>query len=269
MTHLLEVEGLRKQFGATTALRDVSLHLDDGEVLALLGDNGAGKSTLIKAISGVHQLDQGQILLDGKALDVKEPSDARELGIETLHQDLSLFDNLAATANFFIGRERKRGGLLGALGWLDEKAMREEWIDHLERMQVRMPVASGDVGVLSGGQRQAVAVLRAVAFATRLVILDEPTAALGLRESRQVLELVQRLPEHGIAVILISHNLDHVMQVADRAVVLRQGRYVGEAPPTPEHHERLVSLIVGASVGGAGAANHQGDRDASPEGARG
>jgi D-xylose transport system ATP-binding protein len=136
-------------------------------------------------------------------------------------------------------------------------------------MQVRLPVTSGDAGVLSGGQRQAVAVLRAVAFATRLVILDEPTAALGVRESRQVLELVQRLPEHGIAVILISHNLDHVMQVADRAVVLRQGRYVGEAPPTRAHHERLVSLIVGASAGPAGAANHQGDRDASPEGARG
>jgi D-xylose transport system ATP-binding protein len=173
---LLDVQGATKSYGAVRAIEDVSFTVAAGEVVALLGDNGAGKSTLIKAISGVHRLDEGQILLDGRALDVKEPADARELGIETLHQDLSLFDNLAATANFFIGRERKRRGLLGSLGWLDEKAMRDEWTEHLERMQVRMPVVSGDVGVLSGGQRQAIAVLRAVAFATRLVILDEPSS---------------------------------------------------------------------------------------------
>jgi D-xylose transport system ATP-binding protein len=265
---LLEIQGATKNYGAVRAIEDVSFTVGAGEVVALLGDNGAGKSTLIKALSGVHQLDEGRILLNGEPLAIREPSEARKLGIETLHQDLSLFDNLPATANFFIGRERKRAGLLGRLGWLDEKAMRADWERHLDTMQVRMRVISGDVGVLSGGQRQAIAVMRAVAFASKLVILDEPTAALGVRESYQVLELVRRLPEHGIAVILISHNLEHVMKVADRAVVLRQGRCVGEAPPTPEHHERLVSLIVGASLGAGGAANHEGGDDPSPEGVR-
>jgi D-xylose transport system ATP-binding protein len=173
--------------------------------------------------------------------------EARGLGIETLHQDLALFDNLSALANFFIGREPRRPRRLGRLALLDERAMAREWAQRLERLQVRIPGAERDVSLMSGGQRQAVAVLRAVAFATRVVILDEPTAALGVRESRQVLELVRRLPEQGIGVILISHNLEHVTEVADRALVLRQGRLMGEAEPTSDNHEALVSMIVGAT----------------------
>jgi ABC-type sugar transport system ATPase subunit len=207
---LLEVEHAVKSYGAVRALDDVSLALDAGEVLALLGDNGAGKSTLIKALSGVHQLDAGEIRVDGRPVALRSPVEARGLGIETLHQDLALFDNLSALANFFIGREPRRPRRLGRLALLDERAMAREWAQRLERLQVRIPDAERDVSLMSGGQRQAVAVLRAVAFATRVVILDEPTAALGVRESRQVLELVRRLPEQGIGVILISHNLEHV-----------------------------------------------------------
>jgi len=250
MTALLEVSDASKSYGAVRALDGVSLTVHAGEVVALLGDNGAGKSTLVKAIGGVHRLDAGEIRLDGVPAAIRSPADARRHGIETLHQDLALFDNLSALANFFIGRERRRLRWLGRLGLLDTRAMTREWDERLARLQVRIPGAQRDVGVLSGGQRQAIAVLRAVAFAGRLVILDEPTAALGVRESRQVLELVRRLPESGVAVLLISHNLEHVAQVADRAVVLRQGRLAGEAAPTEDNHEALVAMIVGASSRG-------------------
>jgi ribose transport system ATP-binding protein len=247
---LLEVRGAEKSYGAVRALDGVDMHLDAGEIVALLGDNGAGKSTLVKAIGGVHRLDAGEVRIDGRVVDLRSPAEARGLGIETLHQDLALFDNLSALANFFIGRERRRPRWLGRLALLDTKAMAREWDERLDALQVRIPAAQRDVGVLSGGQRQAIAVLRAVAFASRLVILDEPTAALGVRESRQVLDLVRRLPESGVAVVLISHNLEHVAQVAHRAVVLRQGRLAGEAAPTEDNHEALVAMIVGASARG-------------------
>ncbi len=251
-TPLLEVRGAVKSYGAVQALRGADLRVDAGEVLALLGDNGAGKSTLIKAIGGVVALDDGEIRLDGEPVAFGGPADARRAGIETLHQDLALFDNLTALANFFLGRELRRPPWLGRLGLLDQKAMEREWQARLERLEVRIPDAQRDVSVMSGGQRQAIAVLRAVAFASRLVILDEPTAALGVRESGQVLDLVRRLPEQGVAVVLISHNLEHVSAVADRAVVLRQGRTAGEAVPTPGNHEALVSMIVGATPAHAG-----------------
>jgi D-xylose transport system ATP-binding protein len=248
VTALLEVRDAVKSYGAVRALRGADLTVEAGEVVALLGDNGAGKSTLIKAIGGVHRLDAGEIRIDGEPVALRRPLDARALGIEVLHQDLSLFDNLSAVANFHVGREPRRPRWLGRLGLLDERAMARSFAGHVERLRVRIPDPRHEVGVMSGGQRQAIAVLRACAFAGRLVVLDEPTAALGLRESAEVLQLVRRLPEHGVAVLLISHNLEHVMQVADRAVVLRQGRRVGEAAPTPEQHEALVSMIVGASA---------------------
>jgi ABC-type sugar transport system ATPase subunit len=247
---LLEVRDASKSYGAVRAIDGVSLSVDAGEVVALLGDNGAGKSTLVKAIGGVHRLDEGEIRIDGRPVVMRSPADARGQGIETLHQDLALFDNLSALANFFIGRERRRPRWLGRLALLDTRAMAREWDERLEQLQVRIPSARRDVGVLSGGQRQAIAVLRAVAFASRLVILDEPTAALGVRESRQVLDLVRRLPESGVSVVLISHNLEHVAQVAHRAVVLRHGRLAGEATPTEDNHEALVAMIVGASSRG-------------------
>jgi D-xylose transport system ATP-binding protein len=246
MTPLLEVRGAVKSYGAVRALNGAGLTVDAAEVVALLGDNGAGKSTLIKAVSGVHTLDAGVIRLAGEAVAFRSPLEARGAGIETLHQDLGLFDNLSAVANFRIGRELRRPPWLGRLAVLRERAMEDDWRAQLAQLAVDRVDARQEVGLMSGGQRQAVAVLRAVAFASRLVILDEPTAALGLRESAKVLDLVRRLPERGVAVLLISHNLEHVTQVADRAVVLRQGRTVGEAAPTAANHEALVSMIVGA-----------------------
>jgi D-xylose transport system ATP-binding protein len=245
MTHLLEVEGLRKQFGATTALRDVSLHLDEQEVLALLGDNGAGKSTLIKILSGVVQPDKGEIRIEGKPVEIDSPHKARELGIETVYQDLALFDNAGPVGNFFAGREKTSPRWLGPFGWVDDKAMRSETGDIIERLQVNLPGADAEIGLMSGGQRQAVACARAIAFGKRIVILDEPTSALGARESANVLRLIRDATEQGVSVIVISHNMEHVMQVADRAVVLRQGRYIGEEKPSKETHERLVGMIVG------------------------
>lgn len=246
---LLEVRGALKTFGAVVALNDVSLELYDGEVLALLGDNGAGKSTLIKAISGIHQLDAGEIRVNGEAVSLRSPQEARRCGIETVYQDLALFDNLSATANFYAGRELRRPSWLQGFGWLRQREMAVETRRLLEELQVIIPgMGRSQVGLLSGGQRQAVAVARAVAFASKIVILDEPTAALGLRESRNVLRLIGRLSDRGVSVILISHNLEQVMEVADRTVVMRQGNNVGEAVPTPENHDRIVSMIVGASA---------------------
>jgi D-xylose transport system ATP-binding protein len=246
MTALLEVHDAVKAYGAVKALDGAGMTVGEAEIVALLGDNGAGKSTLIKAISGVHLLDAGTISFEGREVAFRSPLDARAAGIETLHQDLGLFDNLSAVANFRIGRELRRPRWLGRLALLRERAMEEDWHAQLERLAVERVGPRQEVGLMSGGQRQAIAVLRAVAFASRLVILDEPTAALGLRESAKVLDLVRRLPERGVAVLVISHNLEHVTQVADRAVVLRQGRTVGEAAPTSANHEALVSMIVGA-----------------------
>lgn len=244
---VLEVQGARKSFGPVQALQGVNLKLYHTEILALLGDNGAGKSTLIKAISGVHQLDDGQILVGDRPISFKSPADARRLGIETVYQDLALFDNLSVMANLFVGRERTQPPALGPIGFLMERAMAEQWQEFARHLKVVIPNPTQPLGLMSGGQRQAVAVARAVSFASKVVILDEPTAALGLREAGQVLDLIKRLPEHGISVILISHNMEHVMKVADRALVLRQGKAVGETRPTPDQHERLVSMIVGAS----------------------
>jgi len=239
MSAVLEVEGLRKKYGATTALKDVSLQLHENEVLALLGDNGAGKSTLIKILSGVVRPDAGAIRIDGAEVDIHSPHDARKLGIETVYQDLALFDNSTAIGNFFAGREKTR-----FLGWVDDKAMRRETEEIIDRLQVNLP-GDGEVGLMSGGQRQAVACARAIAFGKRIVILDEPTSALGAREAGNVLRLIKDAAEQGTSVIVISHNMEHVIEVADRAVVLRQGRYIGEETPSKETQERLVSMIVG------------------------
>jgi D-xylose transport system ATP-binding protein len=215
-------------------------------VLALLGDNGAGKSTLIKAISGVYRLDAGTIEIDGRRVDVGSPAAARGLGIETVYQDLALFDNLDPAANFYAGRE-VAGPRWLPRGWrvINRRAMTEATGAVLRRLEVSLPDTRASVGLMSGGQRQAIAVARAAAFATNVVILDEPTAALGVRESRRVLDLVLRLRDEGHAVIVISHAMDHVIEVANRAVVMRRGRTVGEIVPRPENRQEIVSLIVG------------------------
>lgn len=244
---VLSVRNASKRFGAISALDDVSLEAWPGEVLALLGDNGAGKSTLVKCISGIHALDEGTILLHGEALTLASPAAARAAGIETVYQDLALFDNLTPAQNFYAGRELSFPAWLPRpLRFLDKSAMRARAAEVIDRLQVRLPHPDAPVAMMSGGQRQAIAVARATVFARNIVLLDEPTAALGLREARKVLDLIGRLRADGHAVILITHNMEHVAELADRAVVLRQGRKVGEMKPDASNRQDLVSLIVGA-----------------------
>jgi ABC-type sugar transport system ATPase subunit len=244
---VLEVVDAHKSFGAVRALHGASFCLRQAEILALLGDNGAGKSTVIKALSGVHQLDQGEIRMEGHRIELRSPADARRHGIETVYQDLALFDNLSPVANFFAGRELRRLGRLGGAALLNERAMLAEWETLRERLGVNIRDSNQPLGMMSGGQRQACAVARAVSFARKVVILDEPTAALGVRESGNVLRLIKRLPDEGLSVILISHNLDDVVRVADRATILRHGYVVGEEKPGRDTYEKMVSLIVGSA----------------------
>jgi D-xylose transport system ATP-binding protein len=244
---VLQVCGATKRFGSILALDNVSLEVRRGEILALLGDNGAGKSTLIKCISGVHALDSGEILLDGAPVTIQSPAEARALGIETVYQDLALFDNLAAAKNFYAGRELSFPSWLPApLRLLRHRDMDRATKDLLARLKVSLRSHDTPLGLLSGGQRQAIAVARAAAFARKLVILDEPTAALGLREARQVLDLIALLRDEGNAVILITHNMEHVTELADRAVIMRQGRKVGDLRPSRQDQQEIVALIVGA-----------------------
>lgn len=245
----LSVRHAQKRFGAVHAVNDISLDAHRGEVLALLGDNGAGKSTLVKCISGVHALDAGEIHVDGEAVSIHSPAAARRAGIETVYQDLALFDNLTPAQNFYCGREIAFPAWLPqGLRILNGRAMEREAAAVLDRLKIKLPQFNAPVALMSGGQRQAIAVARATVFARKVVILDEPTAALGLRESRKVLDLIAQLRDEGNAVILITHNMEHVVELADRAVVLRQGRKVGELRPSRANQQDLVSMIVGAAA---------------------
>jgi ABC-type sugar transport system ATPase subunit len=246
---VLSVRNGHKRFGAVHALKGVSLDVWRGEVLALLGDNGAGKSTLVRCISGVHALDEGEIAIDGATVSLATPALARRAGIETVYQDLALFDNLTPAQNFYCGREVSFPSWLPrALRFVSARAMDREAASVIDRLKVTLPKFDAPVALMSGGQRQAIAVARATVFARKVVILDEPTAALGVRESRKVLDLVGQLRDEGNAVILITHNMEHVIELADRAVVLRQGRKVGELKPERANQQQLVSLIVGAEA---------------------
>jgi D-xylose transport system ATP-binding protein len=245
----LAVHDARKRFGAVDALKGVSLTAHAGEVLALLGDNGAGKSTLVKCISGVHSLDEGEILLDGDPVTIPTPAAARHAGIETVYQDLALFDNLTPAQNFYCGREVAGPAWLPrGLRFLNKRAMDHDAAAIIDRLKVKLPKFDAPVALMSGGQRQAIAVARAAMFARKVVILDEPMAALGLRESRKVLDLILQLRAEGKAIILITHNMEHVIELADRAVVLLQGRKVGELKPDRTNQQELVSMIVGAET---------------------
>jgi len=246
-TPVLAVRHAHKYFGAIHALKDVGLEVHSGEVLALLGDNGAGKSTLVKCISGIHTLDDGEILIDGEPVTLHGAGAARRAGIETVYQDLALFDNLTPAQNFYCGRE------IGFPTWLPRplRFLRSAAMDRdaaavIDHLKVSLPRFDAPVALMSGGQRQAIAVARATVFARKVVMLDEPTAALGLRESRKVLDLIKQLRAEGNAVILITHNMEHVVELADRAVVLRQGRKVGELAPNLANQQELVAMIVGA-----------------------
>ncbi|TWE12608.1 ATP-binding cassette domain-containing protein [Rudaeicoccus suwonensis] len=239
---LLQLKSVEKHFGPVRALNDVNLTIPDGQVTALVGDNGAGKSTLIKTISGIWGLDGGQMLWDGAAMDIHSPRDASALGISTVYQDLALCDNLDIVQNLYLGREVRKRGLL------DEDAMEKvakETLADLSVTTVRSIRQS--VGSLSGGQRQAIAVAKAVMNKTRLVIMDEPTAALGVSQTAMVLNLIRTLSERGIAVLVISHNLNDVFEVADRLAVLYLGTMCAEGPISDFDSQSAVSLITSGS----------------------
>jgi len=237
---LLELRGISKSFGSVQALTDVDFEVQPGEVMALVGDNGAGKSTLVKCVAGIHAPDSGEIFFDGKPVHISTPKDASRLGIEVVYQDLALCDNLDVVQNMFLGREERDW-----LWRLKEPVMEQRTAETLRSLSVttirsiRQPVAS-----LSGGQRQSVAVAKAVLWNSKLVILDEPTAALGVAQTRQVLDLVKRLAEQGLAVVLISHNLHDIFEVATRITVLRLGRDVGVYEREQTTQQEVVQAIT-------------------------
>jgi ABC-type sugar transport system ATPase subunit len=245
----LELRQIAKSFGAVQALKDVSFSVQKGEVVALLGDNGAGKTTLVRCIAGLHQPDQGQILLNNQPVILHSPQQARQLGIETVFQDLAMVPEFDISANMFLNREiLSKNPLLRALGWLDQAAMERQARKSLHRLNSRLPDFHAKVQSLSGGQRQAVAIARAVNWGADLVMMDEPTAALGVEQSAQVNELIKLISSQGVAVLLISHNMQHVLETCDRAVVLYQGRTVADVALTDVSKEDLVALITGAAV---------------------
>jgi D-xylose transport system ATP-binding protein len=243
---VLVLEGITKYYGAVQALSEVDLEVLPGEVLALVGDNGAGKSTLVKAISGVEPPTAGRIFFEGREVSIKSPQDASSLGIATVYQDLALCDNLDVVNNLFLGRETTRRGGAGPAGWMDETDMEKRALHLLGTLSVRLPDVRAHVASLSGGQRQSVAIARSLLGEPKIVLLDEPTAALGVAQTAQVLELIVRLSERGHAVVIISHNLADVFAVCDRIAVLRHGRNQGTFRVADTTPQEIVSAITGA-----------------------
>ncbi|WP_280717816.1 ATP-binding cassette domain-containing protein [Kitasatospora sp. MAP5-34] len=238
---VLALRGVSKRFGAVQALTDVDLEVHAGEVVALVGDNGAGKSTLVKTIAGVHPIDEGVIEWEGKPVSINRPHDAATLGVATVYQDLALCDNLDVVGNLYLGRELRRAGVL------DEVTMEQKARELLSTLSIRIPSVRIPIAGLSGGQRQVVAIARALIGEPKVVILDEPTAALGVEQTAQVLDLVERLRERGLGVILISHNMADVRAVADTVAVLRLGKNNGSFPVAETTHETIIAAITGAT----------------------
>jgi simple sugar transport system ATP-binding protein len=246
MSDLLTVNDVSLSFGSVRALVDVSLTLREGEITALVGDNGAGKSTLVRCISGIHRPDAGSIALDGKELHFKSPEDAREAGIETVHQNLALVEDLTVWQNLFLNRELVHR--IGPLAVLDKRGMQRQAREMVSTLAVNVPAVRSRVRRLSGGQRQAVAICRAAGFSSKLVIMDEPTAALGVQETARVEELITKLRDDGHAVLLISHNFAQVMRLSDQVWVMRAGRCVGGRRTDETTGEEIVALITGAKA---------------------
>jgi fructose transport system ATP-binding protein len=247
-TPILEARGIVKRYGQVVALDGADLELNPGEILAIIGDNGAGKSTLIKALSGVLQPDDGEIRLDSERVHFRSPRDARRAGIETVYQDLAVAPALDIASNVFLGRELRRRGPPGSvLRMLNKGAMRREATRHFAELKIGIRSMAQPVENLSGGQRQGVAVARAATWAKRVVIMDEPTAALGVKETRQVLDLIQRVRERGLPVILISHDMPHVFELADRIQIMRLGKRVAVVTPKTHSMPEAVALMTGAT----------------------
>ncbi len=244
---ILELRGVNKSFGAVQVLRDVDMMVRAGEVTALVGDNGAGKSTLVKCVAGIHPMDRGEMLFNGVPVSVRTPADAAKLGIEVVYQDLALADNLDVVQNMFLGRERGRPWLL------DEADMEQAARRTLASLAVRTVTSvRTPVSALSGGQRQTVAIAKSVLWDSQVVLLDEPTAALGVAQTRQVLDLVRRLAEQGLGVVLISHNMADVFEVSDRIATLYLGRMVAEVATKDVTHSQVVELITAGRSGDLG-----------------
>jgi fructose transport system ATP-binding protein len=269
-TPILAARGLKKRYGNVTAIDGADFDLYPGEILAVIGDNGAGKSSLIKVLSGATIPDSGTVSLDGEEVHFRTPHDAREAGIETVYQDLAVAPALDIATNLFLGREKRRAGPLGSVfRMLDHKGQKEEADRQMKALQIGIRSMTQPVETLSGGQRQGVAVARAAAWARKLVIMDEPTAALGVKESGQVLELIKRVRDNGLPVILISHNMPHVFEIADRIHIHRLGKRVAVVDPKETSMHDVVGIMTGAVVhdiehteANGGAA---GSRAASPE----
>jgi D-xylose transport system ATP-binding protein len=247
----LALQGVTKRFGAVQALDGVDLEIQPGEVVALVGDNGAGKSTLVKVISGIYSPDDGSFSFDGEPVSISGPQDATALGIATVYQDLALCDNLDVVANLFLGREEVASGPATLVRQMDEIDMEHRTHELLENFAVTIPSVRTEVGTLSGGQRQQVAVARSLLGEPKVVLLDEPTAALGVAQTAQVLNLIKRLREQGLGVLVISHNLANVFEVADRIFVLRLGRNAGIFDVQSATQEQVVGAITGATGNGA------------------
>jgi fructose transport system ATP-binding protein len=246
-TFVMEARGLIKRYGHVTAMDGVDFELKPGEILAVIGDNGAGKSTLIKALSGALVPDEGEIFLDGKPVKFRNPVDARRQGIETVYQDLAVAPAMTIAENLFLGREIRRPGILGSLlQLLDKKRMQADAISHMKDLQIGIRSMKQAVETLSGGQRQGVAVARSSAFARHVVIMDEPTAALGVKESNMVLDLIRRVRDKGLPVILISHNMPHVFEVADRIHIQRLGRRAALVNTRDIKMPDAVAIMTGA-----------------------
>jgi D-xylose transport system ATP-binding protein len=255
---LLELEGVSKRFGPVQALDRVDFAVHAGEVVGLVGDNGAGKSTLVKTIAGIHSADTGTVRFEGQEVAISRPQDATALGVATVYQDLALCDNLDVVANVFLGKEEISPGPGRFSRQLDEARMEHRAGELLSSLAVTIPSLRSEVGTLSGGQRQQVAVARSLLGEPRVVLLDEPTAALGVPQTAQVLELIRRLKERGLGVVVISHNLVDVFEVADRIVVLRLGRTAGDFAAESTTEEHVVSAITGAGTE-AGGKEESGD----------
>jgi D-xylose transport system ATP-binding protein len=251
-TPVLALRGVSKSFGPVQALSEVDFEIHDGEVVALVGDNGAGKSTLVKTIAGIHSADDGQILFQGQEVRISGPTDATALGIATVYQDLALCDNLDVVENLYLGREKVREGSAAVTRSLDETGMEKRTGELLSRLAVTITDVRAEVGTMSGGQRQQVAIARSLLGDPKVVLLDEPTAALGVRQTAMVLGLIKRLREEGHGVLVISHNLVDVFEVADRIFVLRLGRKAGDFAVGMASQEEIVGAITGAEFGRAG-----------------
>lgn len=246
---LLEVRDVHKSFGAVQALQGISFEIAPGEIVALVGDNGAGKSTLVKIIAGVHPPSRGEVILDGQPCHFHKPADALAAGIETVYQHLALIEALDVADNVYLGRETIRENVFGrVLGWLNRGQMRRETGDALAQLHIKIPSPSSSVRSMSGGQRQAIALGRAVLWGRKLLILDEPTAALGVEETEQVLRMIEDLKTKGMTFLVISHNMQDVYRIADVIIVLRQGKHVATLRKEDTDPQDIVAYITGAKV---------------------